>query len=149
MENIKNTELELNTESEMQALNSGNTNKENGGNGTDIGKKKMSWAEGIWICIHLTGADATTVEKADFYCSWLRMIVANLPCGDCRNHAAEYLSIPGNEPEMAEDCFIHSWRFHNAVNVRLKKPEMDYSTAAQIYLGGGVKSLCTTCGSSV
>ncbi len=148
MEKIKIEKSELNTESEMQALNSGNTNKENGGSsGTEGGKKKMSWAEGLWIAIHLTGADGTTVEKANFYCSWLRMIVANLPCGDCRNHAADYLiACP---PEEAEDTFIHGWRFHNAVNVRLKKPEMDYSTAAQIYLGGGVKSLCTTCGSSV
>ena len=109
------------------------------------GVKDMSWAKGLWIAIHLTGAFATSVERAQYYCDWLRMIIANLPCGDCSNHAADYVAL--NPPEDAEDCFIHSWRFHNAVNKRLNKPIVDYNTAANMYLGGGIKSICTAgCG---
>lgn len=107
-------------------------------------KKDMSWGKGFWMCIHLTGADATSPEKAQFYCDWLRMIISKLPCGDCRNHAAEYITL--NPPELAEDAFIHSWRFHNTVNRRLKKPEMDYSTAAQMYIGDGIKTCNSGCG---
>ncbi len=102
------------------------------------------WGPGTWNTIHLTAAWATSIERAEFYYQWLKLIISNLPCGECRNHAAEYMV--HNPTEEAEDLFLHAWRFHNAVNKRLGKPEMDYNTAAERYLGGGIKTCNSGCG---
>jgi len=97
---------------------------------------------GIWHTIHVTGVWADSSERFIFFCKWLRLQVENLPCEDCRKHAREYLQ--HNPPEKSEDAFIYTWRFHNAVNKRLGKPEMDYDTAKNLYLYGNIKQ-CTNC----
>lgn len=102
-----------------------------------------AWGPGEWHSIHTTAADATTQEKFNAFGPWTRNQVKHLPCNECTDHANLY--IHSKPPEEAEDAFMWSWRFHNAVNRRLNKPEMDYTTARQIYLEG--KGVCTgNCG---
>lgn len=102
------------------------------------------WGRGQWHSIHTTAARATTTEKFKFFCSWIRDQLEDLPCEECTEHSKEYLK--SNPPEKAEDAFIWTWRFHNAVNRRLGKPEMEYTTAKQIYLEGGMKNCKQGCG---
>lgn len=103
----------------------------------------MKWAEGYWLIIHFTAAWATSESKFKFFCEWFRMIIATLPCLKCRQHAAEYAA--AHPPEESDDAFYYTWEFHNTVSRRIGKPEMSYSTAAQMYLGNGMAP-CTTCG---
>ena len=102
------------------------------------------WGWGTWNSIHATGAWATTDDRIKFFDEWIRMITKNLECGDCINHATEY--IKNNPPEQSEDRFIWTWRFHNAVNRRIGKPEVDYQTASKKWLGGGVVACTSGCG---
>lgn len=105
---------------------------------------KWGWAEGTWNCIYLTAAWADTSEKFDFFCTWIRNILANLPCGDCIKHGLEYME--KNPPEKADDPFIWAWRYGNAVNRMTKKPEIDYATHKKMYLEGGIKVCESGCG---
>lgn len=100
------------------------------------GQSKL-WGPGRWQSIHVTASWADTPEKFKFFCSWIRDQIEHLPCQECIREARAYLA--SNPPEKAEDAFIWSWRFHNAVNRRLGKPEMEYTTVKQIYLEGGMK----------
>lgn len=104
----------------------------------------MEWARGRWDAIHVTAAWSDTPIKFNFFCSWIRDQVEHLPCQDCINHAKAYIN--ANPPEEAEDSFIWSWRFHNAVNSRLGKPELEYEIAKQKYLQGGMKNCTGGCG---
>ena len=105
---------------------------------------KQAFGPGVWHSIHVTGAWADNVEKFNFFCRWVRNQIENLPCQDpCAKDARIYfLSDP---PEKAEDAFVWSWRFHNSVNRKLGKPEMDYSNARQLYLDGGIKNCHGEC----
>ena len=109
------------------------------------GQSKL-WGPGEWHSIHITAAWADTPEKFRFFCMWIRNQIENLPCSDCITHARAYML--ANPPEKAEDAFIWSWRFHNSVNRRLGKPEMEYNTAKQLYLEGGVKTCKQGCGNN-
>ena len=105
----------------------------------DIEKKRRKKEElrGVWRSIHVTGAWCDTPEKQIFYNGWIRVQIENLGCEDCVGHAKEYLE---KNPPEDEDPFVHGWRFHNAVNERLGKPQMEYSTARDLFLGGGIKA---------
>ena len=104
------------------------------------------WGPGRWQSIHVTAAWADTSEKFKFFCSWIRDQVEHLPCQECIDHAKSYFK--SNPPENAEDAFIWSWRFHNSVNRRLGKLEMEYTTAKQIYLENGIKACNKGCDES-
>lgn len=59
--------------------------------------------------------------------------ISNLPCDYCRRHALSYML--GNPPRL--DC-THVfqqwvWRFHNAVNERLKKPQISFRDYQRAY----------------
>jgi hypothetical protein len=99
---------------------------------------------GRWQSIHVTAAWVDSTEKFKFFCIWLRDQIEHLECQECIDHAKAYLK--SNPPEDAEDAFIWSWKFHNTVNRRLGKPEMEYTTAKHIYLEGGIKSCTQGCG---
>jgi hypothetical protein len=105
---------------------------------------KFEWAHGVWHSIHITGAWTDSPDKFTFFCIWIRNQLENLPCFDCIEHSRQYLL--ANPPEKAEDAFIWTWRYHNAVNRRLGKPEMDYKTAKQLYLEKGVQKCNAGCG---
>lgn len=101
------------------------------------------WGPGRWQSIHVTAASSVTSQKFRIFCEWIRDQIDHLPCSECTDHAKEYLE--HNPPEKSEDAFIWTWRFHNTVNRRLDKPEMEYTTAKQIYLEGGLKVCSEGC----
>jgi len=107
-------------------------------------EQNSHWGRGEWHAIHTTAAWANTGRKHSFFCEWVRNQKEFLPCDECRVHMGLYLH--SNPPEKAEDAFIWSWEFHNAVNRRLGKPEMDYTTARKLYLEGGIKVCDGGCG---
>lgn len=107
-------------------------------------QSKEKWGPGRWQSIHVTAAWADTPDKVKFFNSWIRDQIEHLPCEECRKHAREY--IRANPPEEAEDPFIWSWRFHNAANRRLGKPEFEYNVAKKLYLDGGITVCNEGCG---
>ena len=60
-------------------------------------------------------------------------IVDALPCYECRNHARAYMY--AHPPNLASGPCLQgwTWRFHNAVNARLGKPQLSARGDADIY----------------
>jgi hypothetical protein len=87
---------------------------------------------GTWITTHVYALVCEQAgRKIDYreFSSYLYRMIHALPCGKCRRHAVKYLD------RHPLDKFIFNWTvdFHNAVNLRLKKPLMTYEEARGIY----------------
>jgi hypothetical protein len=68
--------------------------------------------------------------------AWLLKFTKRVPCGVCRKHWLEIMrAIP---PDFAnrERYFAWTVTVHNAVNQRLRKPELDLATAKLKWTGG-------------
>lgn len=104
---------------------------------------------GTWDAIHKTAAwfdlvcPLTLTEKQHLFGSQVRYQIDNLVCGDCVPHGQEY--VRENPPEK-EIPSIWAWRYHNAVDRRLGKPEMDWNTYKEIYLVEHPKICSADCG---
>jgi len=110
---------------------------------------------GMWICIHTLALQATTEEKKKEYANEIRAIINGIKCEECHSHATKYLKenpvekyfkIRDSKLGAEIGCFKWSWVFHNAVNKRLGKKQIDFNTALMMYVGSDEK--CTDCGAT-
>lgn len=108
---------------------------------------------GMWICIHTLALRATNDEKKKEYAVEVKAIIENIACDECHSHAVKYLKdnpvekyfkIRDSKLGAEIGCFKWSWVFHNAVNKRLGKAQIDFSTALMMYADKSEK--CTDCG---
>lgn len=90
---------------------------------------------GIWRCLHRSALRANTVERKNIFKEDLKDTFENLPCKKCQPHAISYL-----EHNRIEDYdgitfgyFTWTWEFHNSVNKRIGKPQIDWQTAYSIH----------------
>lgn len=85
---------------------------------------------GLWFLIHKLSYELGEINK-DKVCADIRVILAYLPCGECREHASKY--IQDNPPEKHSNLFEWSVDFHNKVNERLSKKVYTYKEASELY----------------
>ena len=86
----------------------------------------------LWNEIHTRAVNVYSERDYDNFCRWIRQVPYNeLQCPKCRNHMIEY--IRQNPPERAENAFFWTWKFHDAVNIRLGKRGLSYREAANMY----------------
>ena len=108
----------------------------------------------VWWLLHLQAKHATTDVKKNEFIDNMYLLSVEFPCGKCRSHIMEYLKEHSFDPylnlhnEKGEDIgmFKWTWMFHNAVNIRLHKPFVDWETAWGMYDTG--REVCTNCSSS-
>jgi len=99
---------------------------------------------GYWSLLHTESWRADTKKKQLTFCRFLRNLSETFPCPVCADHFRRYLEV--NPPETyvgLRFClygtlkpiglFIYVWEFHNSVNRRLKKPQVDLETACYWY----------------
>jgi Erv1 / Alr family len=106
---------------------------------------------GAWYIITLKAKHAITDEAKNEFIDFMYMLSVEFICGNCRNHIQAYLRDHPFEPYMnlkndkGEDVgmFKWVWTFHNAVNIRLAKPYVDWETAWGMYDTGA--EVCTNC----
>lgn len=99
---------------------------------------KKEWGNAIWYLLHFISANLPRELPAVQQLSFKSMIVCLrylLPCDECRNHMTIYLA---ENPLVAylhngQYLFTWTWKFHNEVNVRLKKPILDHDVAYAMY----------------
>ena len=70
----------------------------------------------------------------------LKFKFENFSCSKCKPHLLQYLK--DNPLEKSNSLFKWSWEFHNAVNRRIGKLEMDYETA---YMSVSNQNQCDSC----
>lgn len=105
---------------------------------------------GTWDSIHKMAAwydlvcPLSPAEKQKMFGSQVRYQIDHLICGTCVAHGQKY--VQDNPPEQ-EIPSIWAWRFHNTVNRRLNKPELDWDTCKSMYLSQNHSQVCSAdCG---
>lgn len=90
---------------------------------------------GIWWCLHQNSLRAITTETKLEFRRFLNDIVTKIWCKKCRFHATKYINENPIEEydQLAYGYFTYVWNFHNIVNKRLGKPEMNWQTAYKLY----------------
>jgi len=100
---------------------------------------------GTWNLIHRIAHKARNHKDQVDFIKLVNEICSGFPCLVCRNHALEYIK---NHPleeyldilvdvrgeKISIGLFVWTWKFHNAVNARIKKPIMSWDTAYNMYL---------------
>ena len=132
----------------MQILTSSSLEKEVGANAA-IDKFKDHTdpkyvGPGTWMLIHTRARLATTRDLQLDFINFMKDTCSGFPCTVCKGHCTTYIQ---NHPleeylDILVDVhgekhmlgmFVWSWRFHNAVNARIKKPIMSWDTAYNLY----------------
>lgn len=84
------------------------------------------WAMPTWVFLHAWAhslPEPFYQKNITHVLTVLKDMCAHLPCPMCAGHATSYLAQITPEKVPTADTFRHMvWQFHNAVNIRLKKP---------------------------
>lgn len=102
-----------------------------------------TFGPGLWFSIHLLALNAEDANSKKYFIKYIQMLCDNIKCSKCKNHLIDYV-----EKNPPEDCwgitpkidektkctgmFYWSWKFHNAVNLRLDKPVITLADAYKI-----------------
>jgi hypothetical protein len=99
---------------------------------------------GSWNIIHQVAWRARTPEAQQWFIEFMKELCYHFPCVVCRGHCSEYIknhpiedylevTIEIEKQKVPLGLFIWTWKFHNAVNTRLRKPVMSWDTAYTLY----------------
>lgn len=99
---------------------------------------------GTWNTIHRYAYKSRLPSEQKNFIIFMKEICNGFPCTVCRGHCTEYIknnpmeeyvdvSIKIDDENVVLGLFIWSWKFHNAVNSRLKKSIMSWDTAYNLY----------------
>ena len=100
---------------------------------------------GYWVIIHKKAFEANTIEKQKAFVEFVKDACYTFPCNNCREHCTEYIkqfdpSVYIGKVILDElgqsqiwGMFIWAWQFHNAVNQRIGKPQMEFITALDLH----------------
>lgn len=103
---------------------------------------------GLWFSIHTCAIRATTNAKKQAFIEYMEMIASSLKCENCRMHATKYIA-ENPMDRYIDDLFRWTWIFHNAVNRRLEKSELDYNTAYNLYINADTGVCRSDCGEKI
>lgn len=99
---------------------------------------------GTWNVIHRFAFRARTHNEQLQFIREMKETCYGFPCSVCKNHCTEYIKnhpmdeylnvlVDINGQKLPLGMFVWTWKFHNAVNARLKKPIMSWDTAYNLY----------------
>jgi FAD-linked sulfhydryl oxidase len=83
------------------------------------------------LAIYYPRAPALADANQAFSRMWT--FFTRLPCPKCRAHVAEYLERSPIDLANSRGLQVWCWKFHNAVNVRLKKPLFSFEAYLALY----------------
>uniref|UniRef100_A0A6C0BMZ5 thiol oxidase n=1 Tax=viral metagenome TaxID=1070528 RepID=A0A6C0BMZ5_9ZZZZ len=91
--------------------------------------------QGTWYTIHTLALHAKSHDQKMAFKILLVTLSNHYRCKTCRDHITEYLQQNPMEVywNREDGLFFWSWKFHNAVNRRLGKPEIDYHESIPMY----------------
>lgn len=100
---------------------------------------------GYWTVIHKRAYEANTIEKQHAFVEFVKEACYTFPCNNCRSHCTEYIKnfdpsayigkviIDEYGQQQMWGMFVWAWQFHNAVNQRIGKPQMEFLTALELF----------------
>jgi hypothetical protein len=93
------------------------------------------WGSDTWRMVHFMTyvyPDNPSKERQSNMNQWLHSLCPNLPCPSCSKHCVTYMITHPPAIESKQSLWRWGVDFHNNVNRRLGKRELDYSEAEQI-----------------
>ena len=99
---------------------------------------------GTWNVIHRNAFRSRTHAQQLEFIDFMKEVCKGFPCVVCQGHCSEYIrnhpmedyldiSVDINGDKLELGLFVWTWKFHNAVNARIKKPIMSWDTAYNLY----------------
>lgn len=95
---------------------------------------------GTWNVIHTLAYNAKTKEDKECFIKQMNLICKQFPCETCRGHCKQYIKENPMEDYLNVvtegkklGLFTWTWKFHNAVNFRIGKPNLSWEMALHIY----------------
>ena len=104
-----------------------------------------------WYLIHKKAFNTRSQQDKEEFEKFVTWLVSVLLCEDCHKHSTEYLkknpvrmyfNVKDDKSGSDIGCFKWSWIFHNVINKRLGKKEVDWITALSMYSSD---EKCTNC----
>ncbi len=105
-----------------------------------------------WVAMHKKAFKAVTLDKKLRYEQFVHDLIEELECNHCREDALKYLrehpirtffNVKDEKSGSDIGCFKHSWLFHNHVNRKLGKKELDWLSALGMFSS---TNGCDNCG---
>ena len=96
------------------------------------------WGPKQWASLHYSASgyedDPNTYTRTMMKMR-LQALPTEIPCTSCRSHCAQYINNSNLDKAVSsrEELFNFYFNFHNAVNKRLQKPELDLQTVKHMY----------------
>ena len=110
---------------------------------------KEYYGPGYWAAMHIDSYNANTYGEKIQVANVIVRMISTFPCKLCREHGIEYAAnnpliqaVKNNTDEMS--LFRWVWKFHNTINRRLRKPELTFQQAKQMW-GGKTFCIDETC----
>jgi hypothetical protein len=104
---------------------------------------KNVWGPATWHllhCIVLKIDDNISSQQLEDVKAIIFRIVSNLPCPYCTDHATSFFKTNKfNSINNIITLRYFIFHFHNKVNERLKKPQMEYEQHLQLYVNMNLK----------
>jgi hypothetical protein len=99
---------------------------------------------GTWNVIHRRAFKARDHKQQIIFIEEMKEICYGFPCLVCKGHCSEYIKnhpmeeyldvlVNINGEKIGIGLFVWTWKFHNAVNSRIKKPIMSWDTVYNLY----------------
>lgn len=99
---------------------------------------------GTWNVIHRRAFKARNHTQGIEFIEFMKDVCHGFPCLVCKGHCTEYIinhpiedyldtMVDFNGDRIQLGLFVWTWKFHNAVNARIKKPSMSWYTAYNLY----------------
>lgn len=99
------------------------------------------WGPGVWMTLHILGFHSNTQDKFKSFIETLNIIISNLPCSKCRDHAMlfikntnynSYLNMRAPNGKLLGP-FRYICDMHNNANVLLNKSKVSWVDAYKEY----------------
>lgn len=100
-----------------------------------------SFGPGAWFTIHTLAHNAQSERDKKSFERDMKIICNGIKCSTCKSHCEQYLKDNPikdywnlkDKEDKEVGMFQWTWAFHNAVNKRLGKKELDFDTAYYLY----------------
>ena len=105
-----------------------------------------------WYLIHKKAFNAKSLPEKEDFVRFVEWVISILLCEECHEHSTKYIKenpirsffhVKDERSGAEIGCFKWSWIFHNVVNRRLGKKEIDWITALSMYSSD---EKCKDCG---
>jgi len=97
---------------------------------------------GVWITCHKKAELHDHVGDRQGFVTYIKWLASVFWCDECAGHFRQYLR--ENPPEDDFYMSVYMFKFHNAVNKRLNRPEMTWETYVELYRTHPEK-ICPNC----